>query len=699
MLHQTFKKNTQPNKQKTFHLFIFLTSIIVLSVYQQHLAYGQQYVIVDRENGDRLTGTWRGGTETHFEIEYQGEILRLPVAGHRLSFTSDLSNVADRTASKYFRNGLMLLELGLPEQAKNRFEAAIEEFPKYPDAHYQLGLLYKANNDTANALERFRSVAILDAANFDLVPHFRELGDAALADAAYAEAVENYRLILKYYPEHESVSGLSYITGFLLVEQLADDDEGLSLLEDEGLSLLESAIKQYPDMLSHEKALFLIGNLQAQKGQLENALHTLRGFILRYPVSEWVYEARLTRAEVNLKLGNVEEAGNEAAEVQDMGVDEALKERAKQILDQTRWTVYTVSEHLPDNRVQAIAVDGTRLWVGTPNGVLLFETADNNWIPLSAAPQLINSSMETVPDVRSIAVNSDDVWVGTRSQGAIHYNQLTGEIPDIYTPADEFPAWVKDIKIDDTEVWFATDNGVVRKIRGTDDPPIVYNRRLSFIPADNIETLFLTPTTVWGASGDGKVVMFNRDPEVEEWSLYNSTEMRKGMTVVGFDTAEDQLLFTWFNTDDQSNGYFRADLDGSNGKLTTIETGIEDENDLRRIYIRGALDDSPVVVEENEAPSIETPEPLPPVEVPERPSEFSPETEALEIQPPPPPTPLMLWIATNNLFYTHHTRSGKWDDTTTPRIVAGELIIHAFTVDNGRVWIATNNGLAAMNVQ
>ncbi len=703
MLHQTFKKNTQPNKQQTFHLFIFLTSIIVLSVYQQHLAYGQQYVIVDRENGDRLTGTWRGGTETHFEIEYQGEILRLPVAGHRLSFTSDLSNVADRTASKYFRNGLMLLELGLPEQAKNRFEAAIEEFPKYPDAHYQLGLLYKANNDTANALERFRSVAILDAANFDLVPHFRELGDAALADAAYAEAVENYRLILKYYPEHESVSGLSYITGFLLVEQLADDDEGLSLLEDEGLSLLESAIKQYPDMLSHEKALFLIGNLQARKGQLENALHTLRGFILRYPVSEWVYEARLTRAEVNLKLGNVEEAGNEAAEVQDMGVDEALKERAKQILDQTRWTVYTVSEHLPDNRVQAIAVDGTRLWVGTPNGVLLFETADNNWTPLPSAPQLINSSMETVPDVRSIAVNSDDVWVGTRSQGAIHYNQLTGEIPDIYTPADEFPAWVKDIKMDDTEVWFATDNGVVRKIRGTDDPPIVYNRRLSFIPADNIETLFLTPTTVWGASGDGKVVMFNRDPEVEEWSLYNSTEMRKGMTVVGFDTAEDQLLFTWFNTDDQSNGYFRADLDGSNGKLTTIETGIEDENDLRRIYIRGALDDSPVVVEENEAPSIETPEPLideaPPVEVPERPSEFSPETEALEIQPPPPPTPLMLWIATNNLFYTHHTRSGEWEDTTTPRIVAGELIIHAFTVDNGRVWIATNNGLAAMNVQ
>ena len=687
MLHQTFRKNTQTKKQKTFHLFLFLTSIIVLFVYQQHFAYGQQYVIVDRENGDRLTGIWRGGTDTHFEIEYQGEILRLPVTGHRLSFTSDLANVADRTAAKYFDNGLILLELGLPEQAKNRFEAAIEEFPKYPDAHYQLGLLYKANGDTVNAIERFRSVAILDAVNFDLVPHFRELGDAALANEAYGEAVANYQLILKYYPEHESVSGLSYLTGFLLVEQLADDDAGLSLLE--------SAIKEYPDMLSHEKALFLIGKLQARMGLLENALHTLRGFILRYPVSEWVYEARLTRAEVNLKLGNVEEARNEAAQVQDMGVDETLKERAKQILDQTRWTVYTVAEHLLDNRVQAIAVDGTQLWVGTPSGVMLFETADNNWQPILGVPQLINSSTEIVPDVRAVAANSDEVWVGTRSQGAIHCDKRTGDI-QTYLPIDGFPAWVKDIKMDDREVWFATDGGVIRKVLGTTDPPVVYNRQQSFIPADNIETLFLTPTTVWGASEDGAVVTFNREVEVEPWSLYNSTEMRKGMTVVGFDTAEDQLLFTWFNTDEQSNGYFRADLDGLNGKSTTLHTGIADEIKLRNIYIEGVLDDSPVVVEESETPELLIDE-EPALEVSDPPPpEFSSETAALETQPP---TPLVLWIATNDLFYTHHTRSGEWEDTTTPRIVAGDLIIHAFTVGNGRVWIATNNGLAAMNVQ
>ena len=684
MLYQKSVKQTHTKKQKIHRLFTLITFTGLLFFYQ-HFAYGQQYVIVDSENGDRLTGTWRSGTETHFEIEYQGQVLRLPVKGHTLNFTSDPANVPDRAAAKYFRNGIMLLELKMPEKAMNRFESAIEEFPRYPAAHYQLGLLHETNGDNAKALERFRSVAILDAANFDLAPHFQEFGNAALANEAYAEAVDNYQLILKYYPEHASVPELSYITGFLLVEEL----EAYS----EGLPVLKSAIEQYPNLLSHEKAYFLIGKAQAKIDQLEDALYTLQGFVMRYPVSEWVYEARLTRAEVNLKLGRTAEAGNEASQILEMTVDETIRERAKQILDQTRWKVYTVANGLPDNHIQAIAFDDTRLWVGTPKGVMLFETAFNNWIQRPDVPQLINNSTAKVPDVQAIAVNSEEVWVGTRSQGAIHYNKLTREI-QMYPPSApiDFPAWVKDIKMDDSEIWFATDEGVVRKNRGTVDPRFVYNRRQSFIPADDIETLLLMPTAVWGASADGDIVTFDR--EDEEWDpLYRSTEIQEGTTIVGFDTAEDQLLFTWYNAAEKTNGYFRADLDGLNGKSTTIDVGIEDESDLGNIYIRGILDNTPIVSEENEAPPVETLDPPT--------SEFSPETELVEeeVPPPPPPTPLVLWIATNDSFYTHHTRPDEWESTTTPQIVSGELIIHALIVVNNRAWIATNNGLAVMNLQ
>ena len=691
MLHQKLVKNTQVKKQKVYCLFTLIA--LALLFVSQHLAYGELYVIVDSENGDRLTGSWRSATDTHFEIEYNGQILQLPLAGHTLNFTSDLAYVPDRVAAKHFDNGLTLLELGLPEKAQKRFEAAIEEFPKYPKAHYQLGLLYKANGDNANALERFRFVAILDAPNFDLVPLFHELGDTALANEVYDVAADNYQLILTYYPDHPDVSVLKYITGFLLIEELGDPSAGLSLLE--------SAIKDYPDMAFHEKALFLIGKLQADMDQLENALHTLDRFVTRYPGSEWVYKAHLIRAATNLKLGRLEEAANEAIHVGQISEDEAIKEQAKEILDQTKWTVYTEARGLPDNQIQAMATDGTWLWIGTPKGVMLFGIAYDKWIPVEVVGQLINTSLGSVPDVTAVAANSQEVWVGTRSQGAIHYSQLTGEIQN-YSPADGFPAWIKDIKMDETEIWFATDTGIIRRIRGSVEPFLYYNTQNSLLPADDIETLLLTSQTVWGVSVEGDVVMFDRGKE--EWDSYHSTAIRDGMKIVGLAIAEEQLLFTWFNPDEKSNGYFRADMDGGNGKSTTLDTGIEDENDLRNIYIRGARDTSPIAKEELEAEPVE--------EIPDPTiSEFSPQTEGLEIEseieeleteppPPVPQIPLVLWIATNKDLYTHHTRSADiWQYTTTPQILTGELIVDSLVVVNNKVWLGTSNGLATMNAQ
>ena len=63
---------------------------------------------------------------------------------------------------------------------------------------------------------------------FDLVPQLREIGnnviaaidDNAVATEKYAQAVDAFQLILKHYPEHESIATLSYQTGFLLVENL-----------------------------------------------------------------------------------------------------------------------------------------------------------------------------------------------------------------------------------------------------------------------------------------------------------------------------------------------------------------------------------------------------------------------------------------------------------------------------------------------
>ena len=58
MLYQKFVKQTHTKIQKTHRLFALIAFTGLF--FYQHLAYSQQYVTVDRENGDRFTGTWRG---------------------------------------------------------------------------------------------------------------------------------------------------------------------------------------------------------------------------------------------------------------------------------------------------------------------------------------------------------------------------------------------------------------------------------------------------------------------------------------------------------------------------------------------------------------------------------------------------------------------------------------------------------------
>lgn len=666
--------------QKTLWLgFIFLISA--------SLAHSQQYVIVDSQNGDRLTGVWRGANDTEFEIDYNGQVLRLPLTGYTLRFTSDLAYVPDRNAVKHYRNGLALLELNTPALAKRQFEAALEEFPKYADAHYQLGLLHQAAGETVAALERFRSVAIIDAENFALVPLFQEIGNAALAAENYATAIDAYQLILNYYAEHESVRTLSYLTGFLLVEQLRDTAKGLALLE--------WAIKQFPDAPLHEKAIFQIGKLQTETGQLDNARHTLSGFVQRYPESAWVYEARLSLAVVNLRLGRKQDAAIEANLVLTLSTDTALTERAAEILAESAWDVYATSEGLPDNGIQAIAIDGTLLWIGTPKGIMLVETYLNGWMPIPRVADSINARFETVPDVQAIAVYADEVWIGTRNQGALHYNKETNEI-NRYAPPNALPSgWVRDIKIDETELWFATDAGVVRQARETGEH-LVYNTQNSFIPSDDIHALAITDTTLWVASRDGRIATFNR--QQQEWQSYYSTETEEGTTIARFDVAAEQLLFTWFNATDKANGYFQAEWNGDKGQSTTLLTGIEETADLGAIYIAGVVDTSPPDAQSVEE-TVPDEEPLPEEEGF---LEIGEDDALLEAPTPELRTPLVLWIATNDDVFVYYTRlaaDSGWKTIRTPRTLTGELTAQCIAVANDRAWIGTSNGLVTISAE
>ncbi|MDE0483659.1 MAG: tetratricopeptide repeat protein [Candidatus Poribacteria bacterium] len=648
---------------KNFFTLFSLTSLVLILVLFTSTAHTEQYVIIDMENGDRLTGIWRGATDTHFEIEYNEQVLRFPLEGHTLSFVSKLENVPDRTAAKHYRNGLALLDLESPDIAKRNFEAALEEFPKFADAHYQLGLLYKIDGDIEKALARFRSVALIDAENFDLVPLLQEIGNNAIAtidtDAAattdgnavattddntaamekYAQAIDAFQLILKYYPEHEAVPTLSYQTGFLLVENLKDKVAGLELLK--------NATDQFPTAPEHEKAIYIIGGLQAELGELEKALNILINFSRIYPNSVWVDETYLKQAIIYLQMGDKVNAVNTANLVLQNTDDPTITEQVDDVLQASAWNIFT--KDLPDTSIQAIAVDGTSLWVGTPKGIAQFKTSGNGWKAIETGAWLINKSVQPAPDVRAIAVNESEVWVGTRNHGIIRFNKEKHEAKNL-TIADGLPSmWIRDIKMDNEEIWFATDAGVVRQNLKT-EMQNHYNQENNYIPND-VHSIALTPDTVWvGTSGDD-ISIFDRETGI--WNRQNFIGLEAKTQIVRFDVVSDKIFFSWYNEENKENGFFQANLDGSDGKDSPVSEGIEVETELDDILVTGIVDKK------------------------------------------------YLWVAANDYVAIYFPDIDKYQEPTIgyPKIVLDDLSIQCIAADKNRVWIGTTQGMLMIDAQ
>ena len=642
---------------QNFYSLFSLTNLVLILLLFTSTADSQQYVIVEMENGDRLTGIWRGATDTHFEIEYTEQVLRFPLEGHTLRFISKLENVPDRTAAKYFRNGRDLLDLNLPELAKRQFEKALEEFPKFVDAHYQLGLLYKTDGDFAKALERFRSVALIDAQNFDLLPQLQEIGNNAIATIdenaiatidenaiameKYAQAVDAFQLILKHYPEHESVPTLTYRVGFLLIKQLKDTMAGLELLK--------TAVKEFPNAPEHEEAVYQIGVLQAETGEPEKALNTLKQFGRIYPESDWVDDAHLKRAIIYLQVGDRENAVNLANLVRQNTDDTDVFEQANDVLQASAWNIYT--DNLPDSNIQTVAVDGGSLWIGTSKGIAVIKTDGNSgWRAIESTAWAINTKVAAIPDVRAIAANESEVWIGTRNQGIIHYNKEKHEVNN-FTIADGLPSmWIRDIKMDNEEIWFATDAGVRRQNLRT-GVYIHYNQENSSIPND-IHSIALTPDTVWiGTSGDN-IAIFDRESEF--WNAQRFTKIEPETQIVRFNVVENKTLFSWFryNEESKGNGFFKANWDGAEGDSYPVRSDLEDKEDLDDIFVTGVAG-----------------------------KEY-------------------LWVAVNDYVAIYDLHIDEYVGTIDyPKIVLDDLSIQDIAIDNDRAWIGTNKGMLMIDKQ
>ena len=96
-----------------------------------------------------------------------------------------------------------------------------------------------------------------------------------------------------------------------------------------------------------------------------------------------------------------------------------------------RWQNFTKAEGLPDDRVYNVAVDGTRVWAATENGLGLYE--NGTWRVFRPEDGLAHRVATYV----AVDKNAHDVWIATMRG----LSRSRRRMPRVSTAARPFISW------------------------------------------------------------------------------------------------------------------------------------------------------------------------------------------------------------------------------------------------------------------
>ena len=626
------------------HILICLISVLLCA----HISYGQHYVSIYLENGDHLKGTWLGGDEKSIQIEVYNQQLSIPFREIiYITAYDEVRAIPNEAAERHFLNGQTFLQLDMQDRAKASFMKAIDEYPKYTDAHYQLARLYEAEGNNDEALKYFGNVVKIDPNAYSMEDKFKDAGDAYLAAEEYQKAVSAYRLLFRIYPNRFGADEAAYTAGFLLAEELAELQEALKILQE--------AVAHYPASEHLERGSYLIGSIHSKLGNAEMAVGTLSSFIQNYPQSRWLANAYMARGDAYMQLRRGTDAVADYNSVGPYTSNLKLKNEARKKRSESAWTIYTVSDAIPSNQIQAIAIDGTTLWIGTPKGLAQIDLSGGTWQPVTDITDHINTLFdeEKPIDVRALAVDDQEVWIGTLNHGVIRYNKGT-TFPDIFDMRNGLPDnTIYDIKMDKEEVWIGTFAGVARHSRSTGDW-INYSKAADGLPADDIVALAVTPDRIWIGTSQNGIAVFNRSMDIwQSFGALDNLDLKTGSEIVSFDVSADRVFFTWNYSVDKANGYGEIH---QNDLSSTVEAVLRfvDIVPYQSIYV--AATKGPI-------------------------SAIKPAT---------------VWIATNGGVWIR-TADGWRDPIDFPSSQISTPIVSCIALGIGAAWIGTADGLAKID--
>ena len=262
---------------------------------------------------------------------------------------------------------------------------------------------------------------------------------------------------------------------------------------------------------------------------------------------------------------------------------------------------------------------------------------------------------ETPINVRALAVDEQELWIGTLNHGIIRYNKGT-TFPDIFDMRNGLPDnTIYDIKIDNDsdEVWIGTFAGVARYLRSTGDWQN-YSKATDGLPADDIVALAVTPERIWVGTSQNGMAVYNRDLDIwQSFGTLDNLDLKAGSSIVSFDVNRDKVFFTWNYSVDKANGYGEIQVNDLSSNVEEVLRFV-DLVPYQSIYVAATKDPSSMA------------------------------------------GPATVWIATNGGVWIK-TAEGWRDPVEFPSSRLGSPIVSCISLGVGAAWIGTADGLAKID--
>jgi ligand-binding sensor domain-containing protein/serine phosphatase RsbU (regulator of sigma subunit) len=243
------------------------------------------------------------------------------------------------------------------------------------------------------------------------------------------------------------------------------------------------------------------------------------------------------------------------------------------IMTSSAFSFYMPGKNSAENNILFVNRFKDKYILGTPNGFHLFDPVTGKSVSFTDLSQQVGKT-----EIVSFYLDqAENLWIGTGGNGLFVRNS-SGLVTKFYRSGDSGVDFIKDIKIDNRNIWLGTTNGLIVLDKKTGS----VSRRFDInngLPHNSInKILFANDSNTYIATESDRLYKIGRDFNITvDNTIMNGSTINK---ILSFSQSSDGAI--WAAT--KGNGIFRCFNDSV--------TAITRSNDLMSNYCYGILADS-----------------------------------------------------------------------------------------------------------